>query len=76
MAEGRRSGPAGGHRTGPEEQAADPGRRSQPVGEDSSDPVIPDPTGDEPDEGERENPMVNDSSSEGGGGQSGGEQPG
>ena len=75
MAEERRSGPHGEHRTSPEEQAADPGRRSQKVGEDSSDPTIPDPTGDEPSEGEREDPMVNDSSSEGGGGQSGGERP-
>ena len=72
MAEERRSGPHGEHRTSPEEQATDSGRHRQPVGEDSSDPNIPDPSGDEPSEGERENPLVNDSSSEGGSGQSGG----
>ena len=65
-----RKGPAGENRTAPEEEAAQPGRRSQPVGEGDGDPTIPDPTGDEPSEGEREDPMVNDSSSEGGGGQS------
>ena len=65
-----RKGPADEHRTGPEEEAAEPGRRQEPVGEGSSDPSIPDPSGDEPSEEERENPLVNDSSSEGGSGQS------
>ena len=71
MSEERRSGPYGEHRHKPEEEAAQPGRRSDPVPKEADDPVIPDPTGDEPDRGEREDPMVNESSSEGGGGQSG-----
>lgn len=71
MSEERQRGPEGEHRTGPEDEAAEPGRRRAPVGEDSSDPVRPDPSGDEPSQGERENPLINDSSSEGGEGQSG-----
>ena len=65
-----RKGPAEEERTRPEEESAQPGRRSEPM-EGSGDPNIPDPSGDEPSEEERENPLVNDSSSEGGGGQSG-----
>ncbi len=71
MSEERRSGPYGEHRHKPEEEAAQPGRRSEPVTKESSDPVVPDPTGEESSEGERDSSMVNDSSSEGGKGQSG-----
>ena len=71
MSEERRSGPYGEHRHKPEDEAAQPGRRSEPVTKKAEDSVIPDPTGDDPSEGERADPMVNDSSSEGGGGQSG-----
>lgn len=46
----------------PEEEAATPGKRQEPTaGQD--DPSIPDPSGDtEVSEGDRENPLVNDSS--------------
>ncbi|HEV2723909.1 MAG TPA: hypothetical protein VGV10_04695 [Thermoleophilaceae bacterium] len=70
MSEERRSGPHGEHRHKPEDDAADPGRRSEPVPM-KDDPAIPDPSGDEPSESERDSTLVNDSSSEGGGGQSG-----
>ena len=71
MSEERRSGPHGEHRHKPEDDAAQPGRRSEPVPMKEGDPVIPDPTGDEPSESDRDSTLVNDSSSEGGGGQSG-----
>jgi hypothetical protein len=47
----------------PEEEAATEGRRRPPVGEESSDPSISDPSPEtEVTEEDRDNPLVNDSS--------------